>query len=73
VHNIEARPGKAVYAALLAMARGFNHRIVAEGIETKTQHAFLKKHHCAEGQGYYLGRPMATEAFAALASERSFS
>ncbi len=74
VHNIEAKSGKPVVTALLAMARGFNHQIVAEGIETKAQHAFLKKNHCAEGQGYYFGRPMATEAFAAvLASERSSS
>ncbi|MDO9583047.1 MAG: EAL domain-containing protein [Desulfomicrobium sp.] len=73
VHNIEAKSGKAVATALMAMARGFNHRIVAEGIETKTQHAFFKNHHCAEGQGYYLGRPMATAAFTALASKRNYS
>ncbi|SFJ23996.1 diguanylate cyclase (GGDEF) domain-containing protein [Desulfomicrobium apsheronum] len=71
VHNIEAKSGKAVATALLAMAWGFNHQIVAEGIETQTQHAFFKKHHCAEGQGYYLGRPMTTEAFAALATQRN--
>jgi diguanylate cyclase (GGDEF)-like protein len=71
VHNIEAKSGKAVASALLAMARGFDHRIVVEGIETQAQHAFFRNHHCAEGQGYYLGRPMATEAFAALASQRN--
>ena len=71
VHDITAKSGKAVATALMAMARGFDHRIVAEGIETQAQHAFFKKHHCAEGQGYYLGRPMATEAFAALASKRN--
>lgn len=71
VHNIEAKSGKAVATALLAMARGFNHQIVAEGIETQTQHAFFKNNHCVEGQGYYLGRPMATEAFAALARQRN--
>lgn len=73
VHNIEAKSGKAVASALMAMARGFNHKIVAEGIETKTQHTFFKDHHCAEGQGYYLGRPMATAAFTALASKRNYS
>lgn len=71
VHNIEAKSGKAVATALLAMARGFNHQIVAEGIETQTQHAFFKNNYCVEGQGYYLGRPMATEAFAALATQRN--
>ena len=71
VHDIEGKPGKAVASALLAMARGFGHRIVVEGIETQAQHAFFKKHHCAEGQGYYLGRPMGAKAFMALATGRN--
>jgi diguanylate cyclase (GGDEF)-like protein len=71
VHNVDAKPGRAVFTALMAMARGFNHRIVAEGIETKTQHAFLKRHACVEGQGYYLARPMVDKAFTALTAERN--
>ena len=71
VHDIAGKPGKAVASALLAMARGFGHRIVVEGIETQAQHAFFKKHHCAEGQGYYLGRPMGAQAFMALATGRN--
>lgn len=70
VHNIEGKPGRALVSALMAMARGFDHRIVVEGIETQTQHAFFKKHRGAEGQGYYLGLPMGAEAFTALAIER---
>lgn len=73
VHNIEAKPGKAVFSALMAMARGFNHHVVAGGVETGPQLAFLKKHPSLEGQGYYLGQPMAAEAFTALAGERQYS
>ena len=69
VHNVDARPGKAVFTALMAMARGFDHRIVAGGIETRAQHAFIKKHNCVEGQGYYLGRPMASQAFTVFAGK----
>ena len=41
-------------------------RVVAEGIETPQQLAFLQSQHCAEGQGYYFSRPVAAEAFATL-------
>jgi len=64
-------PGKALVTALIAMGRSFDQRIVAEGIETPQQLAFLRVRHCAEGQGYYLGRPMTAEALTALlATER---
>jgi diguanylate cyclase len=40
--------------------------VVAEGIETPQQLAFLQSRHCAEGQGYYFGRPVPAEEFASL-------
>jgi EAL domain-containing protein (putative c-di-GMP-specific phosphodiesterase class I) len=36
-------------------------RVIAEGVETREQLAFLKRHGCTEGQGYYLGRPVAAD------------
>lgn len=32
-------------------------KIVAEGIETKTQLDYLKNHQCSHGQGYFLAKP----------------
>ena len=62
-------------AALIAMAHRLEVGIVAEGVETEEQNAFLRDHGCDEAQGYHLGRPMKEEAFAALlvqhAQERS--
>jgi diguanylate cyclase (GGDEF)-like protein/PAS domain S-box-containing protein len=53
-------------AALIAMAHRLDVGIVAEGVETEEQFAFLKAHNCDEAQGYHLGRPMKEEAFEAL-------
>jgi diguanylate cyclase (GGDEF)-like protein/PAS domain S-box-containing protein len=53
-------------AALIAMAHRLEVGIVAEGVETAEQMAFLKTHQCDEAQGYHLGRPMSAEGFAEM-------
>ncbi|MGD0586684.1 MAG: EAL domain-containing protein [Oryzomonas sp.] len=55
-----------IVGAVIAMGASLKQRVVAEGIETQKQLAFLQSHHCAEGQGYYLGRPVPAEEFATL-------
>jgi len=63
--------GEAIVSAVIAMGASLKQRVIAEGIETRKQLAFLQSHHCAEGQGYYLGRPVPAEKFATmLASNR---
>ena len=49
-----------------SMARSLKLRVVAEGVETPEELAFLRAHHCDEAQGYYFSRPMPPEQFAAL-------
>ena len=53
-------------AALIAMAHRLEVGIVAEGVETAEQAAFLAAHQCDEAQGYFLGRPMTEDAFGVL-------
>jgi diguanylate cyclase (GGDEF)-like protein/PAS domain S-box-containing protein len=53
-------------AALIAMGHRLNVGIVAEGVETAEQAAFLVAHGCDEAQGYHLGRPVPEAAFEAL-------
>jgi EAL domain-containing protein (putative c-di-GMP-specific phosphodiesterase class I) len=53
-------------AALIAMGHRLNVGIVAEGVETAEQAAFLVAHGCDEAQGYHLGRPVTEAAFEAL-------
>jgi diguanylate cyclase (GGDEF)-like protein/PAS domain S-box-containing protein len=43
--------------AIIAMARSLDVYSIAEGVETESQAAFLKKNHCDAIQGYYLCRP----------------
>lgn len=53
--------GKAITATIISLAHQLNMTVVAEGIEDKTQLAFLQGEHCDEGQGYYFGRPLPAE------------
>lgn len=43
--------------AIISMAHSLNLKVVAEGVETKEQLAYLQKMGCDYGQGYFFGRP----------------
>lgn len=47
-----------ITAAVIAMAHKLGLGVVAEGIETEEQLAFLRQHHCDTGQGFLLARPI---------------
>lgn len=66
VQAISSKAGETIVSAVIALGTNLNQRVVAEGIETRKQLAFLQSHHCAEGQGYYFGRPMTADNFANL-------
>ncbi|MFC6670111.1 putative bifunctional diguanylate cyclase/phosphodiesterase [Marinobacterium aestuariivivens] len=46
-----------IAAAVIAMAHKLGLKVVAEGIETHEQLAFLRDNRCEMGQGYLLARP----------------
>src|ERR1700737_2366042 len=50
--------GSAIVNAVLDMGKNLKLRVIAEGIETPEQLAFLQARHCAEGQGYLFSRPL---------------
>ena len=67
VHQISSDSGKSpVVGAIIAMGKNLQLRVIAEGIETQAQLAFLQSRHCAEGQGYLFSRPVAAEQCAEL-------
>jgi diguanylate cyclase (GGDEF)-like protein/PAS domain S-box-containing protein len=55
----------AVVRAILAMSRGLNIAVVAEGVETPEQLAFLLKQRCDVVQGYLFSRAVPKNEFAA--------
>jgi EAL domain-containing protein (putative c-di-GMP-specific phosphodiesterase class I) len=48
----------AIALAIIAMAHSLGIAVVAEGVETEAQLAFLKDHHCDEVQGYLVSPPV---------------
>ncbi|MCF8481623.1 MAG: EAL domain-containing protein [Rhodospirillum sp.] len=54
---------EALARAIIAMARGLNLKVIAEGVETPAQMAFAKAEGCDIMQGYLFGRPMSADAF----------
>ena len=58
--------GSPIITAVISMGRSLNHRVIAEGVETQAQLAFLQAQHCEEGQGFHFSRPLDADRFAAL-------
>ena len=49
------------------MAQALELDVIAEGVETEEQLAWLREHGCAFVQGFLLARPMPAEQLADLA------
>jgi len=49
---------KAVADAVVSLGRTLNLRVIAEGVETDAQAAFLRSIHCDEMQGYLFSKPL---------------
>jgi diguanylate cyclase (GGDEF)-like protein len=55
-----------IVAAVISMGKSLNQRVIAEGIETREQLAFLQAQGCGEGQGFYFSRPVTSEHLVGL-------
>jgi diguanylate cyclase (GGDEF)-like protein len=67
VNQITADPDDStIVSAIINMGKSLKHHVVAEGIETQLQRAYLQTQQCAEGQGYLFSRPLAAAQFAQL-------
>jgi diguanylate cyclase (GGDEF)-like protein/PAS domain S-box-containing protein len=62
---------KAITEAIIDMAKRLSLTVVAEGVETAAQEAFLRKHACDQMQGYYFSKPVPAPDFAALLGSHS--
>ena len=61
-----------IVSAIISMGRSMKLRVIAEGVETEKELAFLKAHHCDEAQGYYFSRPVPAQQFAKLLESGEF-
>jgi diguanylate cyclase (GGDEF)-like protein/PAS domain S-box-containing protein len=52
-----------IVSAVISMGKSLKYRVIAEGIETRDQLAFLQAEDCGEGQGYYFSRPLVAQQF----------
>ncbi len=71
VRHVTADPKSAAIAsATIGLAHGLGLSVVAEGVETEAQLAFLRAAGCDEIQGYLYGRPVPASALALLLAPR---
>jgi EAL domain-containing protein (putative c-di-GMP-specific phosphodiesterase class I) len=67
IANLEHNPqSAAIVRAVIGLSRGLALPVVAEGVETQDQLAFLSNEACDEVQGYLIGYPRPIETYAEL-------
>jgi diguanylate cyclase (GGDEF)-like protein/PAS domain S-box-containing protein len=57
---------QAVASAVISLGQKLNLRVIAEGVETDDQVAFLRKNNCDEMQGYHFSKPVSAPDIAEL-------
>jgi Amt family ammonium transporter len=73
VQNVDSRPdSQAICQALVALGRGLNLAVLAEGVETRAEVEVLASLGCTAFQGYYFFRPLPAVAFDTAISDQSW-
>ena len=57
---------RSIATAVISLGQKLNMKVIAEGVETAAQLAFLQDHDCDEIQGFHFSRPIEATAIAAL-------
>jgi diguanylate cyclase len=67
IRNIQDNPSQAaITQAIIEMAKTLKLKIVAEGVETEAELAFVMQHHCHAMQGYLFSKPLPTKDLESL-------
>ena len=61
---------RAIVRGVVGLAEALGLNVVAEGVETVEQQAFLRESGCHTLQGYYIARPLAVQALEAWMADR---
>lgn len=67
----EGNQDAAIIRAIVGMAKSLGLEVVAEGVETPAQLAFLREQGCDEAQGYLISRPVDAQSLADLLETQS--
>jgi diguanylate cyclase (GGDEF)-like protein/PAS domain S-box-containing protein len=66
VHDLSTDADDAsIVQTIISMGHGLRLKVIAEGVETADQLAFLKEQHCDEIQGFYFSKPLTVDDFRA--------
>ncbi|MEO8599720.1 MAG: EAL domain-containing protein, partial [bacterium] len=64
VRDITVDPDDAaIVASIISLAHSLRMHVIAEGVETAAQLAYLRRNHCDQMQGYYFSRPIPANEF----------
>jgi EAL domain-containing protein (putative c-di-GMP-specific phosphodiesterase class I)/FixJ family two-component response regulator len=67
IREVTSNPDDAaIVLAILGMAHSLKMEVIAEGVETAAQLAFLKRNHCDQVQGFFFSKPLALPALEPL-------
>ncbi|MDX1392612.1 MAG: GGDEF domain-containing phosphodiesterase, partial [Rheinheimera sp.] len=69
-HIPQANDDKQITTAIIAMAHSMGLKVLAEGVETAAQQAFLQQKQCDYFQGYLFSKPLPAHEFAALIKQQ---
>lgn len=73
VRDISSGKGNGIIVnAVINMGTSLKQKVVAEGIETDDQLAFLSEHDCHEGQGFLLSKPLSASEIEKVFSQGRF-
>ena len=70
VRNMTTDPDDAVIArSIITLGQSLQLQVIAEGVETEEQFAYLRRYRCDQIQGYFFSRPLAAADFERLLAE----
>jgi diguanylate cyclase (GGDEF)-like protein/PAS domain S-box-containing protein len=67
-HMLTEKSDAMMVRTIIEMAKNFKLDVIAEGVETDAQLAFLRQHNCMTYQGYLFSKPIPIEKFEELLS-----
>ncbi len=70
VRDLDREENVSIVNAMVAMGRGMNLNVIAEGVEHESQRALLEKMQCHEVQGFYYSSPLSGQEATALLGEK---